>query len=151
MLLRDPNDRSPQTQQMLLTQWGQCVNMANSVSDKRISTNNIYITINSALVALMSFTGGWQNCMVACIGLTVSWLWLRSIRSYCKLNAAKYEVIQEIEKQLPAAPLSTEWEILQKDKKYRRLTVTENVLPFVFMLIFVLTAGLSVFFAHTGG
>ncbi len=144
-LIKDPEHLTDEQKQMLLSQWSTCVSEANAVSDKRISTNNIYITVNSALVALMSFTGNWQNCMLACIGLCVVWLWLHSLKSYRRLNAAKYAVILELEKYLPAAPFDAEWEILQKDKKYHRLTSTEFVLPFVFLLLYILVPLLSYF------
>lgn len=144
-LIKNPKDSSVETQKMLLSQWSVCVSQADAISNKRLSANNIYITVNAALVALMSFTGNWQNCMIAVLGVFAVILWLQSIKSYRRLNAAKYRVILELEKHLPAAPLDAEWDILQKDKKYHRLTSTEHILPFVFLLLYILMPVLSYF------
>lgn len=144
-LIKNPQDLSPETMQALLAQWSVCVSQANEISGKRLSTNNIYITVNAALVALMSFTSSWQNCLIAVLGIFVSVLWMNSIRSYRRLNAAKYNVILELEKHLPAAPMETEWNILQRDKRYHRLTSTEHILPIIFLLLFALMPVLSYF------
>lgn len=145
-LLKDPRDHSPETLKMLLSQWSVCVSQADAISNKRLSANNIYITVNAALVALMSFTSDWQNCMIAVLGVIVVILWLCSIKSYRRLNAAKYQVILELEKHLPAAPMDAEWNILKGDKKYHRLTSTERILPVVFLLLYILMPVLSFLF-----
>jgi|GEM_PF-6476309 len=39
----------------LLSQWQTCVEMANSVSQRRDSMNNLFVTLNIALLAANSF------------------------------------------------------------------------------------------------
>ena len=41
---------------VVLEQWKTCVEMANSNTEKRANTNNIFITINAALLAVISFS-----------------------------------------------------------------------------------------------
>ena len=54
---------------------------------------------------------------VALAGLIVSFLSLRIIRAYKDLNAAKFDVILELEQYLPAAALGYEWELLKQPPK----------------------------------
>ena len=41
--------------EVLLSQWQTCVEMANSVSQRRDSMNNLFVTLNIALLAAKSF------------------------------------------------------------------------------------------------
>ena len=50
------------------------------------------------------------------------------------------EVINSLEKQLPAAPFRDEWEILQRTKKYYDGTKLERIIPITFICIYVLVA-----------
>lgn len=45
-------DKSEET---LLTQWQTCVEMANAVSQRRDAMNNLFVTLNLAIVAAASF------------------------------------------------------------------------------------------------
>jgi len=85
----------------LLEQWKTCVEMANCNSERRISTNNVYITVNAAIIALISFTFDYKSILLSMVGAIVSILWLNSIISYKKLNSVKYQIINEIEKSCP--------------------------------------------------
>ena len=55
-LFNGNNMKKDITGEMLLEQWGKCVDMANSISDKRINSNGIFLALESALVALITFT-----------------------------------------------------------------------------------------------
>ena len=129
-------NRNVENSDQLLEQWSKCVDMANSNSDKRISSNNAFLTIEAALLAVISFTGDWKNILLSLIGIVVSVFWLISISSYKTLNSVKYEIINELEQRLPALPFTEEWERLQKRKKYSLLTTTERMLPIVFIILF---------------
>jgi hypothetical protein len=66
------------------------------------------------------------------------------LRSYRQLNTAKYQVIGEFEKRLPASPYwSAEWKALGEGKdlmKYIPLTYAENWVPIVFALLYTILA-----------
>ena len=121
----------------LIEQWSKCVEMANASSDKRISSNNVYITINAALIAVLQFTSGWHDAIISVVGIVISCLWLATISSYRELNAAKYKVINQIERELPSKPFCEEWRLLGKKKKHKTLTAIEKCLPWVFIALFL--------------
>lgn len=55
-------DKSEET---LLTQWQTCVEMANAVSQRRDAMNNLFVTLNLAIVAAASFIWDAKNHYVA--------------------------------------------------------------------------------------
>lgn len=132
----DKSEYGEQYNDHLLEQWKTCVEMANSSSERRISTNSVYITINAAILAVVSFTLDHKSVLLSIVGIVVSILWLNSISSYKKLNSTKYKVINEIEKRLPSAPFAYEWSLLGDNKKYKRFTHVERVLPWIFIGLF---------------
>lgn len=127
-----------QYKEHLLEQWKTCVEMANSNSERRISTNNVYITVNAAIIALISFTFDYKSILLSIVGAIVSILWLNSIISYKKLNSVKYQIINEIEKKLPISPYAYEWSLLGDNKKYRRFTHLERNLPWLFIILYII-------------
>lgn len=133
-----------QNPDQILEQWSKCVDMANSNSDKRISSNNTFLTIEAALLAVMSFTGDWKNILLSLVGIIVSVFWLGSINSYKTLNSVKYEIINELEQNLAALPFTEEWERLQREKKYSLLTTTERMLPIIFIVLFSAVAIIAI-------
>ena len=127
---------------IVLEQWKTCVEMANSNTEKRTSSNNIFITINAALLAVISFSLDYKSIMLSIVGIAVCVTWLFSIESYKKLSSVKYHIVNEIEKQLPLTPFAYEWEKLNSEKKYLGLTKIEKVLPWLFILLH----GISILF-----
>lgn len=123
-------------QNHLLEQWSKCVDMANCISDRRIGTSNIYITINAAIFAVVSFGGGLQNGLLSISGIIICILWHFSIVSYKELNRVKYSIINDIECKLPISPYKHEWDMLKESGKYRNFTCVEQILPWVFIVIY---------------
>ena len=121
---------------LILEQWKICVEMANSNTEKRTNSNNIFITINSALFAVVTFSLDYKSIMLSVVGIVVSILWLNSIESYKKLSSVKYHIVNEIEEKLPLAPFTYEWEKLKSEYKYLRLTKIEKILPWLFILLY---------------
>lgn len=65
-------------------------------------------------------------------------LWARNITSYRTLNQAKFRVIHELEKKLPAAPYTREWRYLEADgsgKRHLPFHAVERLVPWVFMAV----------------
>lgn len=122
------------------------LDMADRISARREKTNSYFLTINTALIGLVTYLSLSVNpCPVlithspiAIAGITLSYLWYRIIRSYRDLNSAKFKVIHRIEKFLPLAPFDAEWEAIGrgKDKKlYLPFTYVEIFVPWIFALI----------------
>ena len=50
----------------------------------------------------------------------------------------QYDIVNEIENQLPLRPFSYEWEMLNHERKYLGLTKIEKVLPWLFIVMYVI-------------
>ena len=122
----------------VLEQWKTCVEMANSNTEKRTNANNIFITINSALFAVITFALDYKSILLSAIGIIVCILWLNTIKSYRKLSDVKFAIVNEIEKLLPLSPFTHEWSELQATR-YVGLTKIEKILPWLFLVLYVVS------------
>lgn len=133
-------EKSSENKEILLAQWQTCVEMANATSQRRDAMNNIFVTLNLAIIAAVTFVWDIKSLFVLAAGVIVCSLWLIFIRNFKLLNTAKFDVINTMEKDLPAKPFSDEWDKLQKTKKYRDGTKLEIVLPWTFIFLYVIAA-----------
>lgn len=115
MLLKTTDDKT----EIVLAQWQTCVEMTNSVSQRRDTMNNIFVTLNLAIVAAISINWDVKSLFILVAGIVVSVIWLLFIRNYKLLNTEKFHVINDIEKKLPVKPFNDEWKRLEKNKKYQ--------------------------------
>lgn len=115
MLLKTTDDKT----EIVLAQWQTCVEMANSVSQRRDTMNNIFVTLNLTIVAAISINWDVKSLFILVAGIVVSVIWLLFIRNYKLLNTEKFNVINDIEKKLPVKPFNDEWKRLEKNKKYQ--------------------------------
>lgn len=129
----------------LLEQYKVFVATAEAVSQRRATTNNYLLSINTFLITLYGLGPTFEfrpgTLMLFCLaGSLVSGIWYGLIRSYRLLNTAKYKVIGDIENRLPEAPFSREWEIAEKvlDSNYIPLTKIEQLIPTIFLILYVL-------------
>ena len=124
--------------EIILAQWQTCVEMADSISHRRDAMNNIFVTINLAILATLSFSWDIKSIMILVAGMGICILWSLFIRNFKMLNAEKFKVINEREESLPAAPFEDEWECLQKNKRYKDGTVLEMILPIMFIVLYMI-------------
>lgn len=124
--------------EIILAQWQTCVEMANSVSQRRDTMNNIFVTLNLAIIAAVSFTWDLKSLFILAAGIVVCIIWILFIRNYKLLNTEKFNVINDIEKKLPVKPFNDEWKKLKSNKKYRDSTKLENTLPIMFIVLYVI-------------
>ena len=127
-------------EELLLAQWQTCVEMANSISQRRDSMNNIFVTLNLAIIAAVSIVWDIKSILILIAGIVVCALWLLFIRNYKQLNSAKFDVINRIEKKLPAQPFFEEWKKLKNNKKYMDGTKLEKRLPTMIIVPYIVTA-----------
>lgn len=131
----------------LLEQYKIYINSAEKISDRRQKTNEFFLTLNSALVALLGFivTKMSENkldflfILSSLAGTTICYLWYRMVLSYKGLNSGKFKVIHAIEKRLPLALYDTEWEVLERGKTksvYWPFTHIELWVPWIFVSIY---------------
>lgn len=134
MLLKTIDDKI----EIVLAQWQTCVEMANSVSQRRDTMNNIFVTLNLAIVAAISINWDMKSLFILVAGIVVCVIWLLFIQNYKLLNTEKFNVINEIEKKLPVKPFNDEWKKLQRNKQYKDSTRLEKTLPIMFIVLYVI-------------
>ena len=141
-----------------LEQYKLYVEMADRVSSRRMTANSFFVTINTALVALLGLAVakdeterlGWYFA-VSAAGVLVSSLWYSLIRSYRDLNSAKFNVVHLVEQELPLKLYDAEWEMVGRGKNtnlYRPVTHIESKIPGLFIGIYILLAMYVSFVAY---
>lgn len=145
-----PEEYGPDYRAHLLEQYKLYVEMADGVSQRRSAANNYMVTVNASLVTLYGLAssvsgvarqGAWIY-VVPAAGVLVCLAWVAVIRSYRDINTAKFKVIHEIEKRLPAALYAFEWQIAGEGKgeEYWPTSHLEQMVPWVFAGLYVLLA-----------
>lgn len=131
----------------LFEQYRIYIESAEKISDRRQKTNEFFLGINTALVALLGFIVtkinpekiSYISLLASISGAVICYYWYRIILSYKGLNGGKFKVIHLIEEKLPLALYDTEWEILERGenkKVYWPFTHIELKIPWVFILIY---------------
>lgn len=123
--------------------WSQYASAAEEVTNKRQNINAVFITVQIALLGFIVSDLKILGICLSLAGLLVSITWIFMIISYKKLNSVKFEVIQELEKDMEVTPYTIEWNKL-KMKKYIRLTTIEMICSGIFVVGFVITLILSI-------
>jgi hypothetical protein len=131
-------------QEHLLGVYQLYVASAEKISDRRQSANSFFLSLDTAVVGLAGFLaleGGaaaLYHLLLAIAGMVLCTVWSALIVSYRKLNSAKYAVILEIERALPARPFGAEWTAVgrgEDPRRFRRFTHIEVAVPWVFFAI----------------
>lgn len=142
-------------------QYKMLIESADKISDRRNHTNTFFLTINTTLLAAMPFlsdkASGIQDelfvvLIICLLGALLNLVWFLNIRSYKKLNSAKFKIAHKIEEELPHRVFTEEWELLRGKKgflRYRTLTDIEGYLPLVIILPYLI-AYLYYFFYRLG-
>lgn len=123
---------------IILAQWQTCVEMANEISHRRDTMNNLFVTINIALIAMISYVWSIKTIFVSLIGIVFCIVWIRFIINFKMLNKEKFNVINELESHLPVKPFNNEWNKLQSNKKYIDGTTIEYILPSTFIISYII-------------
>lgn len=149
------------------------VEMADRTSARRAGANSFFLTLNTALAAVVGIVSSARKppphgnlptfdpfglILTAVAGVVLAFTWRALLRYYRRLNGAKWDVINGLEKRLPAQPFTDEWALLhatsqaeegtppkwrgwwRREVKHREATVVEQVVPLVFVAIYVALA-----------
>ncbi|HEV3072390.1 MAG TPA: hypothetical protein VGY76_13295 [Solirubrobacteraceae bacterium] len=169
----------PDDQGTLLELYKNAVEMADRVSSRRAGANTFFLALNTALAAVVGIVSSARKppphgsapsfdafglVLTAVAGIVLAIVWRALLAYYRRLNAAKFDVINKLERQLPAQPYAEEWAILhpgeptepepelehrqvvkrlrrwRRKTKHREATVIEQVVPLVFVLIYIALA-----------
>lgn len=133
----------------LIEQYKAYVDTTVDVSNRRMRNNRFYVVLLSGTLAVISVLAETEIIEAAGLfiagfgGLILCILWYSSIISYKQLNTGKYDVIKEMEEELPFAPFSREWVVLQQGKNWRKYithTRVERKIPgLLAILYFIVT------------
>jgi hypothetical protein len=113
--------------------------------ERRNATSRYFLTINTGFVAILGLalqhnpTAAAWLVALAVAGIVVCGVWWMLIRSYSILAGAKFEVINEMEQRLPAAPYADEWKRIKESparKGYTSISNLEALVPWVFAVIY---------------
>lgn len=126
------------------------VELADRVSQRREGANRLYVSVLAGMVTFLavSIRFGVGDlpldvllCLAGIIGSLLSLSWFVVLCSYRQLNSGKFKALLDLETKLVYPFFTTERELLQK--RYRKLTVVETGLPFIFLALFVALTVLS--------
>lgn len=123
--------------EFVLSQWQTCVEMANSISQRRDEMNNLFVTLNLAIIAAVSFVWDVKSILLLLAGMVLCIIWILFIRNFKLLNAEKFKIINDMEKLLPQQPFAHEWKNLNKTK-YIDGTKLEQALPTMFIILYLI-------------
>ncbi|HEX2132450.1 MAG TPA: hypothetical protein VHH15_12920 [Actinophytocola sp.] len=135
-------------QAAVLEQYKLCVEMADRVSARRNAANTYFLTLNTALTAVLGGvaggrlldTPGWLVVAGLIVLLAQCAAWWTIVRSYRLLNGAKFAVIGAFEERLPAYAYSrAEWRALGEGRDWRRylpLSHIEQWVPVTFAVAY---------------
>ncbi|WP_286830224.1 MULTISPECIES: RipA family octameric membrane protein [Kordiimonas] len=121
---------------------------AEKVSDRRQQANGMMLSINAALLAFYGAIGGggitiplenshFWALPIPIAGFLVCFYWGALLRSYGKLNAAKFSLLLEMEKDLPIDLLARERKIYS-EKGHNSFSKIEMSLPWIFGALYLL-------------
>lgn len=120
---------APDDKGTILELYKTAVEMADRTSARRAGANSFFLTLNTALAALVGIVSSARKplphgnlptfdafglVLTAAAGIVLSLTWRALLRYYRRLNGAKFEVINAMEINLPAQPFTDEWAILQQ-------------------------------------
>lgn len=124
----DGTDETPSTGQPLIEQYKTYVNRSNDVSNRRLKTNQFYVSLLSGGIAAIGLLVKPQRLtgiqyigliVVGLVGVALCVTWFFNIWSYKQLNQGKYQVIHDMEQKLPHACYTDEWSKLEEGKNNR--------------------------------
>jgi hypothetical protein len=126
------------------------VEMADRISARRGIANSFFLTINTAVLALLGSTD--VRWYPAAAGIAVCVTWWAILKSYRDLNRVKFEIILALEGRLPTQLFGDEWTRLRRDRvsfalrlpillnwlgQYKELGQIERIVPWVFVLLYL--------------
>lgn len=129
---------------LIFEQYKLYVESADRISQRRSSVNTFFMTANSIMITVIGINGfdiKKYSWLIAISGIVLSYAWFYLLHSYKLLNSGKFQVIHEIEKQLPFNLYAYEWHILEEGKnraKYWPISHLEKILPTFFMIVYIL-------------
>jgi hypothetical protein len=137
-----------------------CLEFADRTTARRAGANTFFVSLHSIIASVVAYVAAvrlpkgnldhFSLVIIAAVGVTLSLTWWGILRYFRRLNRAKWEVINNIEKAMPIQPFTQEWQILHPEEasgkrlgwfrrnRHREATVVEQVVPLAFAIVYVL-------------
>ena len=139
-LLHEKLEYSNEYNELLFEQYKLMVQTSEKLMERRHSTGNLYTTICSALLAFLGASFAFKNLLISGIIALLSGLiiivlcinWRLSLSAYDLNNRGKFEVINQIEKNLPADMFECEYRYNTLNG-IRSYSMREKKLPIIFI------------------
>ena len=127
----------------LLEQYKLYVEMTDRVSQRRLTANSYFLSINTGVLAFVGYTLANKMStnylwIVGLAGIVLSVIWFYIVISYRDLNSAKFKILHLIERRLPLSLYEAEWKMMGQGEVptlYRPLSHIERVVPWIFIAI----------------
>jgi len=125
---------------------------ADKITEKRQDANKFYLSANSIVLGVIGYLTTLPLYEIALlfsvVGFLISLVWWQNIKSFKRLNSAKFRVIHEMEDYLPARIYKQEDLYLKEG--YYKLTSVEKYMPLIFAGLYMLIVfGISFFFIYS--
>lgn len=134
----------------LIRLYSLAVEMADRVSARRGNANVFFLSIQTTLLTAAGIAYStlpavsWYFALAtAATGCAISLAWWQQLRSYQRLNEAKFRIINGAEERLPLRVFSEEWKILKdvspsRASGYVELGAVERGIPWVLAALHIL-------------
>jgi uncharacterized membrane protein len=118
------------------------VESAERNSEKRVTQNNIYLTINLAFLSyvLSQKPNLIETIITSFVGLIICIVWLLTIINFCKRNKVKFDIINEMEEEFGNL-YKEEW---KRISILTPLSTYEKFLAIIFMMVYIIIPILNI-------
>lgn len=118
------------------------VESAEKNSEKRVTQNNIYLTINLAFLSYILFQKPnlVETIITSFVGLIICLVWLLTIINFCKRNKVKFDIINEMEEEFDNL-YKEEW---KRISILTPLSTYEKFLAIIFMMVYIIIPILNI-------
>lgn len=104
----------------LIDQYTHYGESAMAVSERRLRTNRFYVSLLSGILVVVTFLGQGPLAVaqqvglvaVGVLGVFLCGLWYQTVDSHRRLNEVKYEILHDMEEDLPYPVYQREWDQL---------------------------------------
>lgn len=138
-----PDDDGSKLLRLYLYYAGQTESLIN----RRGTNSRYFLTVNAGLSSVTGLVlelepaGSIWTAALPIAGIIVCTVWWLLTRSYRILTKARFDVINEMEARLPAAPYTDEWRMIKNGSaysQYKSIARQEAIVPLVFVALYVI-------------
>ena len=142
----------------LLEQYREMISSSESLMDRRQNTSSFHISINTAFIGMLGVFGALglnrelfclMLMVISIFGVIVSTSWIGALNSYNRINSSKYDVLEAMERHLPASMFHAEYKDSKnymRSRTYPSYSQRELVIPQSFRVLYAVMFVASIVF-----